>query len=50
MIQKLLNPIGTPRRMLYPGPSGLSTATLYEIVGEVEFVTQGKHVLGPVSQ
>ena len=37
-IQKLLPPSSTPRRMLYPGPPGSPTGTLYEVIGEVELV------------
>ena len=33
-IQKFLPPCGTPRRMLDPGPPGLPTITLYEVIGE----------------
>ena len=46
-IQKLLPPIGIPRRMLYPGPPGSPTATLYEVVGEVELVPTGQTCVGP---
>ena len=35
-IHKLLPPHGTPRRVLHPGPPGSPTATLYEVIGEVE--------------
>jgi hypothetical protein len=37
-IQKVVPPGGTPRRVLYPGPPGSSTGTLYEVVGEVALV------------
>ena len=37
-IQKLLPPSGTPRRVLYPGPPGSPSSTLYEVIGEVELV------------
>ena len=35
-IQKLMPPHGTPRWMLDPGPPGSPSATLYEVIGEVE--------------
>ena len=35
-IQKFMPPRGTPRWMLDPGPLGSPTATLYEVIGEVE--------------
>ena len=35
-IEKLMPPRGTPRRVLDPGPLGSPTATLYEVVEEVE--------------
>jgi hypothetical protein len=34
-IQKVLPPIGTPRRVLYQGTPGSPSGTLYEVVGEV---------------
>ena len=37
-IQKVVPPSGTPRRVLYPGPPGSPTGTLYEVVGEVALV------------
>jgi hypothetical protein len=37
-IQKVIPPSGTPRRVLYPGPPGSPTGTLYEVVGEVAMV------------
>ena len=37
-IQRLIPPSGTPRRVLYEGPPGSPTGTLYEAVGEVEVV------------
>jgi len=37
-IQKVVPPGGTPRRVLYQGPPGSSTGTLYEEVGEVTLV------------
>ena len=38
-IQKLLPPSGTPKRVLYPGPPGSPTGTLYEVIGQVELVS-----------
>ena len=35
-IQKLLPPCGIPMRVLNPGPLGLPTATLYEVIEELE--------------
>ena len=46
-IQKLLLPNGTPRQMLYPGPSGSPTGTLYEVIGEVELVPASQAGAGP---
>ena len=37
-IQKVVPPSRTPRRVLYPGPPGSPTGTLYEVVGEVALV------------
>ena len=37
-IQKVVPPSGTSRRVLYPGPPGLPTETMYEVIGEVELV------------
>ena len=37
-IQKLIPPGRTPRQLLYQGPLGSPTGTLYEAVGEVEVV------------
>ena len=37
-IQKVVPPGGTPRRVLYSGPPGSPTGTLYEVVGEVALV------------
>jgi hypothetical protein len=37
-IQKILPPRKTLRRMLDPDPPGLPTATLYEVLGEMELV------------
>ena len=49
-IQKLLPPSATPRRMLYPGPPGSPTCTLYEVIWKVELVSASQAVRGPVSQ
>ena len=46
-IQKLLPPRGTPRRMLYPGPPGSPTGTLYKVIGEVELVPASQAGTGP---
>jgi hypothetical protein len=46
-IQKILPPRGTPKRMLDPGPPGSPTATLYEVVGEVELVPATQTCDGP---
>ena len=46
-IQKLFPPSGTPRRMLYPGPPGSPTGTLYEVIGEVELVPASQTSVGP---
>ena len=37
-IQMVVTPSGTPRKVLYQGPPGSSTGTLYEAVGEVAVV------------
>ena len=37
-IQRVVPPSGTPRRVLYQGPPGSPTGTLYEVVGEVAVV------------
>jgi hypothetical protein len=37
-IQKVVPPSGTPRRVLYQGPLGSPTKTLYEVLGEVALV------------
>ena len=37
-VQRLIPPGGTPRRVLYQGPPGSPTGTLYKAVGEVEVV------------
>ena len=46
-IQKFLLPNGTPRRMLYPGPLGSPTDTLYEVIGEVKLVPASQAGAGP---
>ena len=46
-IQKLLPPSGTPRRVLYPGPLGSPTCTLYEVIGEIELVPASQAGVGP---
>ena len=45
--RKLLPPSGTLRRMLYPGPPGSPTGTLYEVIGEVELVPASQAGAGP---
>jgi hypothetical protein len=45
--KKLLPSSGTPRRVLYPGPPGSPTGTLYEVVGEVELVQASPAGAGP---
>ena len=37
-IQRVVPPSGTPRKVLYQGPPGSPTGTLYEAVGEVAVV------------
>ena len=37
-VQRIVPPSGAPRRVLYPGPPGSPTGTLYEAVGEVAVV------------
>ena len=37
-IQRVVPPSGTPRRVLYQGPPGFPTGTIYEVVGEVAVV------------
>ena len=46
-IQKLLLPSGTPKQMLYPGPTGFPTGTLYEVITEVELVPASQTGVGP---
>ena len=49
-IQKVVPPSGTPRRVLYPGPPGSPTGTLYEVVGEVTLVPNPPAGAGPSQQ
>ena len=49
-IQKVVPPGGTPRRVLYPGPPGSPTGTLYEVVGEVALVQNPPTAAGPSQQ
>ena len=48
--QKVVPPSRTPWRVLYPGPSGLPTRTLYEVVGEVALVHNPPTTGGPSQQ
>jgi hypothetical protein len=49
-IQKVVPPGGTPRRVLYPGPPGSPTGTLYEEVGEVALVQNPATTVEPSQQ
>src|ERR1700738_1401211 len=49
-IQKVVPPGGTPRRVLYPGPPGSPTGTLYEVVGEVALVQNPPTTAGTSQQ
>ena len=49
-IQKILPPGGTLRRVLYEGPPGSPTGTLYEEVGEVAIVADPPAVAEPSQQ
>ena len=49
-IQKVVPPSGTPRRVLYQGPPGSPTGTLYEVVGEVALVQNPPTAAGPSQQ
>ena len=49
-IQRVVLPSGTPRRVLYPGPPGSPTGTLYEVVGEVTLVSNPPAGAGPSQQ
>ena len=46
-IQKVIALSGTPRRVLYPGPPGLPTGTLYEVVDKVALVPTPPTGVGP---
>ena len=46
-IQRSLPPSGTPGQMLYPGPRGSPTGTLYEVLGEVELIPASQAGAGP---
>jgi hypothetical protein len=49
-IQKVVPPGGTPRRVLYPGPPGSPTGTLYEEVGKVALVQNPPTAAEPSQQ
>ena len=49
-IQKILPPAGTPRRVLYAGPPGSPTGTLYEEVGKVAIMTDPPTTAEPSEQ
>jgi hypothetical protein len=49
-IQKVIPPGGTPRGVLYPGPPGSPTGTLYEVVGEVVLVQNPPTTAGTSQQ
>ena len=49
-IQKILPPSGTPRRVLYQGPPGSPTGTLYEEVGKVAIVADPPAAAEPSQQ
>ena len=49
-IQKILPPAGTPRRVLYAGPPGSPTGTLYEEVGKVAIMTDPPTAAEPSEQ
>ena len=46
-IQKVVPPSGTPKRVLYSGPPGSPTGTLYEVVGEVALLPTTLAGAGP---
>ena len=46
-IQKVVPLSGTPQRVLYQGPLGLPTGTLYKVVGEVALVQYSPTVAEP---
>ena len=47
-IQKVLPPGGTPRRVLYQGPPGSPTGTLYEELGKVAIMAD-QDIVGKVA-
>ena len=49
-IQKVVPPGGTPQRVLYPGPLGSPTGTLYEVVVEVALVQNPPTTAGTSQQ
>ena len=49
-IQKVVPPGRTPRRVLYPGPPGSPTETLYEVVREVALVQNPTTTAGTSQQ
>ena len=49
-IHKIVPPAGTPRRVLYPGPAGSPTGTLYEEVGMVAIMTDPSMIAEPSEQ
>jgi hypothetical protein len=49
-IQKVVPPIGIPRRVLYQGPPESPTGTLYEVVGEVALVQDPPTTADPSQQ
>jgi len=49
-IQKVVPPSGTPRKVLYQGPPGSPTGTLYEVVGEVALVQDPPTTADPSQQ
>ena len=46
-IQKVVPPSGTPQWVLYQGPPGSPTGTLYEVVGEVALIQNPPIAAGP---
>ena len=49
-IHKVVPPSGTPQRVLYQGPPGSPTGSLYEVVGEVTLVQNPPTAAGPIQQ
>ena len=49
-IQKVVPPSGIPRRVLYQGPPGSPTGTLYKVVGEVALVQNPPTAAWPSQQ